>query len=123
MKKHLCLILVLLLPSTFWAESIAPEQPPMAIFKKDPVYPGKMKKAGITGHVTMEFVVNSKGTVVQAKVLSSSRREFERPALNAIKQWRFQPGKVEGRPVNTLCQQRMVFEILPYDTTWFKTTP
>jgi RNA polymerase sigma factor (sigma-70 family) len=66
-----------------------------------PVYPGEMRRAGITGEVVVEFTVGADGTVHDAQALKSTRPEFEGDAEDALMQWKFEPGIKGKRPVNT----------------------
>jgi protein TonB len=60
-----------------------------------------MRRAGVTGAVTVVFTVDTEGNVRDAKILRSTQREFEASALQAVLQWKFKPGKRAGRVVNT----------------------
>ena len=51
------------------------------------------------GQVYVIFVVDEQGRVQNPKVQRSSDPIFERAALTAVRQWKFEPGKREGRPV------------------------
>jgi len=75
-----------------------------------PVYPAKMAAAGIPGDVTVEMIIDAKGNVASAKVLRSSRSEFEEAAVTAVVQWKFDPGLRNGRKVNTLATQLIQFD-------------
>ena len=59
-----------------------------------------MRRAGITGEVTVGFIVDSDGDVQNAYVVSPSQREFEAAALQAVSKWKFRPGKKGGKSVN-----------------------
>lgn len=85
-----------------------------------PAYPAAMAKAGISGDVTVELVIDATGNVAQARVLGSSRPEFEAAALKAVTQWKFDPGQKNGRMVNTRVTQKIEFNLdqMPPDT-WF----
>jgi len=72
---------------------------PAARVQMPPDYPVDLKTAGISGSVTVEFVIDPTGAVVRAQVVRSSNREFEAPALRAVMKWRFEPGRRNGRPV------------------------
>ena len=78
-----------------------------------PIYPEKLKKAGVGGEVVIECVIDTEGHVTAAQVLRSSHREFEAPSIEALKQWKFSPGEKGGRAVNTRVQQLLVFT--PFD--------
>lgn len=79
----------------------------------DPAYPPGLKAAGVTGRVTLQFIVNTDGTVESSsvRVISSTNKQFEEPAIAAIKKARFKPAKVKGAPVRQLVQQAIAFEI------------
>lgn len=75
------------------------DQKPRVIYQPGPVVTAQLrKKAPATVYVL--FVVDPKGRVTKPIVQKSTDRAFERAALNAVKQWRFEPGKRKGEPVN-----------------------
>lgn len=51
------------------------------------------------GRCTVRCIVDAKGKVTDVRVESSSHKVFERPSLEAARQWRFEPAKREGEPV------------------------
>jgi TonB family protein len=72
---------------------------PRALARPAPIYPADMRRDGITGDVTIEFVVGTDGSVLSAEAVRWSRREFVEPALSAVRRWHFEPGTVNGRKV------------------------
>ena len=72
---------------------------PNAMVQIAPEYPAAMRQSGTAGSVKVEFAVAATGRVAGARVVESSRREFEEPALRAILKWRFEPGKRNGKAV------------------------
>jgi len=84
---------------------------PRATAKTPPKYPSELMKAGKTGDVLVEFVVDEKGTVIEARAVRSSDRGFESAAVEAIKKWTFEAGRRGGLPVNTRLQQPIAFTI------------
>jgi protein TonB len=66
--------------------------PPKLIYKVDP------KVAG-TGTVLLELVVSSKGLTRDLRVIESVGKELDRSAMEAVKQWRFEPGRKSDKPV------------------------
>ena len=74
------------------------DQRPRAIYQPSPVISEKVRKRA-PGSVHILFIVDERGRVVQPKVQKSTDPIFERPALNAVKQWKFEPGKRNGEPV------------------------
>lgn len=76
-----------------------------------PQYPFEMRRAGITGEVLVEFIVDTNGNVRNPFAVRSSQREFETAAVQAVSKWKFRPGKKGGRVVNTRMQQPISFSL------------
>ncbi|MBK8476412.1 MAG: energy transducer TonB [Opitutaceae bacterium] len=76
-----------------------------------PRYPFELKRQGVSGECTVQFFVDEKGMVLDPIVVSSTHREFEKPSLDAVAQWRFSPGMKNGRAVATRMQQPIPFNI------------
>jgi protein TonB len=87
------------------------EKRPEPISQAAPVYPPELKKAKMTGVVTVVFVLGEDGRVEDPRVENSTRPEFEKPALDAIRRWRFRPGMKDGQPVRTYIRQPMKFSV------------
>jgi protein TonB len=66
-----------------------------------PEYPYELKRAGISGVVTVAFSVDEKGNVIDPAVQKSSNKGFEQAALNAISKWKFKPALQDGTPVKS----------------------
>lgn len=74
------------------------DQRPRPTYRHSPQFgPTQQRKA--PGRVVLLFIVNERGRVEQPRVQSSSDKVFEVPALQAIKKWKFEPGKRNGEPV------------------------
>ncbi|MBS0632427.1 MAG: TonB family protein [Verrucomicrobia bacterium] len=76
-----------------------------------PQYPAEMLQAGIEGEVTVEFVVNREGKVVDAFAVGSTRREFETAVTDAVSQWEYSAAQMNQRPVNTRVRQVVTFRL------------
>jgi periplasmic protein TonB len=76
------------------------DQKPAPTFQPQPVYPFELKRAGITGTVTVGFIITSAGGVRDPYIISSSNREFEQPAIQGVLKWKFRPGKKAGAAVD-----------------------
>jgi protein TonB len=87
------------------------EKRPEAVSQVSPAYPAELRKARIEGVVTLIFVLDETGRVEEPRVETSSRPEFEKPALDAIRKWRFSPGMKEGQPVRTYIRLPMRFRV------------
>lgn len=87
------------------------DQQPQARARVPPQYPFEMRRAGITGEVLVEFIVDTNGDVRNAFAVRSTQREFEAAAVQAISKWKFRPGRKGGRAVNTRMQQPITFSL------------
>jgi RNA polymerase sigma factor (sigma-70 family) len=88
-----------------------PDRMPRPNFRAPPPYPEDMRVAGITGTVVVSLVVDSEGAVRDAFPSKSTRREFEAAAVQALKQWSFDPGVKGGRFVNTRLEVPITFSL------------
>jgi protein TonB len=89
--------------------------PPLRTRYLKPEYPMELRRGGIPGEVMVRFVVEADGSVSQAFAVRSSRREFERYALQAVRQWKFTPGTKAGVPVRTQLQVAVSFNVAEGD--------
>jgi|SRR6478736_5625632 protein TonB len=87
------------------------EKRPEPVSQVAPSYPDALRKAKVEGVVTLIFVLDEKGRVEDPRVENSSRPEFEKPALEAIRKWRFNPGQKDGQPVRTYIKIPMRFRV------------
>jgi periplasmic protein TonB len=87
------------------------EKRPEATSQVAPAYPAELRKAKIEGSVTLAFILSEEGRVEEPRVENSSRPEFEKPALDAIRKWRFRPGVKDGQPVRTYIRIPMKFRV------------
>jgi len=76
-----------------------------------PDYPFSARQSGLDGEVVVEFDVDATGRVVTARVLRSTDRVFEEPAMRAVLQWRFEPGRKNGRTVAFRMAVPIVFSL------------
>ena len=72
-------------------------KPPKLIKKVEPVYPDEARKAGIEGAVTVEATTDDRGLVKEVKVLKSIP-ELDQAAVDAVKQWVYEPMIIDGKP-------------------------
>lgn len=87
------------------------EKRPEAVTEVAPAYPAELRKAKVEGVVTLMFIINEEGRVEDARIENSSRPEFEKPALEAIRKWRFRPGMKDGLAVRTYVKKPMRFRV------------
>jgi TonB family protein len=75
---------------------------PVVIHRVEAAYTEEARKAGISGVIIMEVVVGRDGLVKKAEVLKPLRFGLDQAAIDAVKQWRFRPGTLNGQPVDVL---------------------
>ena len=78
-----------------------------------PVYPTLLRNAGVTGSVTMQFVIDTAGAVEPSsiKVLRADNELFVSAVRSALARSRFLAAEVAGRKVRMLVEQRFDFAI------------
>lgn len=77
-----------------------------------PQYPRDAARAGITGFVQLEVLVNADGTVRSAKVIEAKPKGlFEAAAVAAVMRWKFKPKVVNGQPVPQKGAQKIEFNL------------
>lgn len=87
------------------------DQQPRAIFQASAPYPAALRGKKIEGVVSILFVVDPDGKVVRPQVEKSTHVAFEKPALDAVKQWKFEPAIKAGQRVN--CKMRVPIRFQP----------
>ena len=73
-------------------------KPPRMISSAMPVYPSLARQAGVEGNVLIDTVVDKTGNVTSMKVISGPLM-LRQAALDALRQWKYQPGTLNGEPV------------------------
>ena len=86
------------------------DQTPRAIYQAAPLYPAELRSKKLEGVVTVIFVVDASGKVTNPRVQKSSHPAFDRPALDAVKQWKFEPGLKAGKAVGSKMRVDLRFQ-------------
>lgn len=87
------------------------DRQPQPTVQGPPQYPFEMRRAGISGQVLVDFIVDAQGNVRNAYAVSSTQREFEQAAVIAVSKWHFRPGQKGGHAVATHMQVPIVFSL------------
>jgi len=74
------------------------DQKPRVMYQPSPTLNAQVRRKA-PGTVYILFIVDKNGRVVKPKIQKSTDPVFEQPALAAVKQWKFDPGKRNGEPV------------------------
>jgi len=76
----------------------------------DPVYPEFARRARIQGPVVLLMTVDEQGQPIQVQVLEG-HPVFQEAATQAARQWRFEPARVDGRPVTASFRLTLKFSL------------
>jgi TonB family protein len=83
---------------------------PVLVSRVEPQHP-EGTSARTQGAVVLQIEIDESGRVSpdRIQVLRSIRADFDQKAIECVKQWRFQPGYIEGNPVSTTASVEIVF--------------
>jgi TonB family protein len=84
---------------------------PKLVKSSPPAYPSQALNQGTDGLVTLEVVILVNGTVGATISTHAAAREFQRAAIAAVRQWKFAPGSLEGRPVPVILEIEVSFRV------------
>jgi len=80
------------------------------ITRVNPVYPPKAKQAGIEGSVVLDAVISKEGVPEHLSV-QSGPRDLQPSALDAVRQWRWEPFLLNGDPIEVETTITVVYEL------------
>ena len=85
---------------------------PVATFQPDPEYSEEARKAKYQGEVMLWVIVGADGKAHDIRVARSLGLGLDEKAMEAVKNWRFEPGKKDGTPVAVQIQIEVDFHLL-----------
>ncbi|TVR53776.1 MAG: energy transducer TonB [Puniceicoccaceae bacterium] len=94
-------------------------EPPEFVEFYLPFYPLSARMEGIEGEVILAFTINENGRVVEPRIHSSTEPRFNGFALEAARDWRFRPVRINGEPVPIEIQYPVYF-ISEYGSGWLE---
>ena len=83
---------------------------PILFAKVTPVYPMQAKMSGISGTVVLHGVITPEGNVADLKPADGPVALF-RSAMDAVKQWRYIPQSMNGKPISTKAEFHIVYAL------------
>jgi TonB family protein len=84
---------------------------PRVILEVKPTYTNDALLHKVQGTVVLEVVVTYKGHPSQIRVVHSLDPELDEQAVKAAAEWRFEPGRLAGTPVDVLVTIQLDFWI------------
>ena len=85
---------------------------PSVIFKQDPEYSEEARKAKLSGTVLLAVVVDKEGLARDVRVVRPLGLGLDEKAVEAVQQWKFNPGMKAGEPVNVRANIEINFRLL-----------
>lgn len=85
-------------------------QPPELINEIQPTYPPLAREARVQGDVMINSVIDTQGDVTKMKLVSGNPLLIS-AALNAVKQWKYQPTTLNGTPISVEMQVTVHFSL------------
>jgi TonB family protein len=74
-------------------------------------YTDEARRANLEGEVLLEIVVKRDGTVGDPRVVRSLGRGLDQRAVQAVRQWRFDPARRHGTPVDVIVEVSVEFRL------------
>jgi TonB family protein len=84
---------------------------PRRSYYVQPDYPEIARRARISGAVVLECVIDRAGNVKDIKVLHGLGMGLTEAAVDAVKQWRYEPSTLNGRPIEVLMNITVTFRL------------
>jgi TonB family protein len=85
---------------------------PVLLRKVEPEYSEEARKAKFQGTVVLSVVVDESGRPREIRVTQAVGLGLDEKAIDAVRQWRFQPGRRAGKPVAVLAIVEVNFRLL-----------
>ena len=86
-------------------------EPPRLLREVKADYTEDARRANLEGDVLLEIVVRRDGTVSDPKVVKSLGRGLDQRAVQAVRQWRFDPARRFGTPVDVIVEVSVEFRL------------
>ena len=109
---QILIALLLLLCALSFAQDDAKPVPPVLITKVEPTYSPEALADHLSGSVLVSLTVGIDGVPTDIKVVKGLGEGLDEKAVEAVSQWRFQPGTKKGVPVAVQAQVSVNFKLL-----------
>jgi TonB family protein len=86
-------------------------RPPRLIHDVFPEYTDSARKARVQGVVELMLTVDRDGVPAKVEVTRSLRSDLDQKAVEAVRQWRFEPATYEGKPVPVQFAAEVTFRL------------
>jgi TonB family protein len=86
-------------------------KPPVVIRKANPFYPDSARRNNVMGIVILEVLVGKDGRVKETAVRKGLPEGLSQAAIDAVRQWEFKPGTLNGEPVDVIFNLTINFRL------------
>jgi protein TonB len=76
----------------------------------DPEYPDSALREDIEGTVSVMLTIPPDGVPKDVKIAKGFRPDFDKSAIESIRQWRFRPAMRDGKPIEVTVTVGVVFK-------------
>lgn len=83
----------------------------MLTHQVQPKYPKSAKENHVSGTIVLDAVISMGGTVQKLQYISGPA-ELMRSAMDAVRQWRYKPMKLQGKPVEFETKISVVYTLM-----------
>jgi TonB family protein len=87
-------------------------KPPKLVHYVEPAFSSSSKEAFVEGTVKISTVVTVEGKPSDSKVVKGLNAEEDRTAMEAVEQWRFEPGTRDGKAVKVRVNVEVDFHLM-----------
>jgi TonB family protein len=87
-------------------------KPPKLVHYVEPAFSSSSKEAFVEGTVKISTVVTVDGKPSDSKVVKGLNAEEDRTAMEAVEQWRFEPGTKDGKAVKVRVNVEVDFHLM-----------
>lgn len=85
---------------------------PRLVYKIEPDYTQEAQAAHLEGMVAIAIVVSTEGIATEIKLVKSLDKGLDGKAIEAVRKWRFEPGRKNGKPVPVIANIEINFRLL-----------
>ena|SRR5439155_26940132 len=93
--------------------------PPKLVTDVRPNYTADAMRRRISGAVLLQCVVDREGVPTNIEVVQSLDESLDEVARKALQQWRFEPGKKDGKAVLVQVDVKMAFTMVAKRKRWW----
>ena len=84
---------------------------PRVVRRAEPRFPPALIRAGVSGTIKVQCIIDRNGRLRDAKVLFSSQPMLNRAVLDSLDDWRFEPASLKGDAVDAYFDLTVTFSL------------